>query len=299
MDRSKKDLMYYIRGIRAVRDEYLFRLWTILTGKRRYFAARPKNRFKRRFILCYPEKPGSLHSFYPLCRALGLKITTDPHKDATIIMHFEDATFRNNHPVLNELAKTKRIINGRCSDISKEKVDEVFSRVFGYSLSIDPRVHTGPCVEKSNINGANDGRIVDCPRSPQEGYIYQKLVDTQDGDMAVDMRISIFGSEIPLVYLRHKHITDRFRNTQKAVRVPASDVLSEGEQRKIILFCKELGFDYGELDAVREKSDGKLYIVDANTTPWCPHPGHQISFDEYEYFLKTSSDCFASEFMLD
>ena len=294
VSRTKK---YLGRVVAAFDEHVIFPLETMIDCKRRYRAAFLKNGLKRRYILCYPQRPKPLHSFYSICHALGLTITSDPRKSSVAVMHFEDATVRAEDPVLGERGKYTKVINGACNDIGKEKVEDVFSHVFGYGMRIDPRTFNGPCVQKSNRNAANDGQIVECPREPEKGYVYQKLIDTQEGDMAVDMRLSIFNDKLPLAYLRYKHISDRFRNTKKSVRVPVQDILSEDEQRTIIRFCQMLGLDYGELDLIREKSDGKLYIVDANNTPYAPRAGHQVSYGEFEIFLKTASECFAAEFL--
>ena len=52
-------------------------------------------------------------------------------------------------------------------DISKTRVDEAFSKVFGYSPMVDPRTHAGPLVRKSERNGAHDGEIIIGPVEPQ------------------------------------------------------------------------------------------------------------------------------------
>jgi glutathione synthase/RimK-type ligase-like ATP-grasp enzyme len=49
-----------------------------------------------------------------------------------------------------------------------------------------------------------------------------------------------------------------------------ADVLSPEEVERIIRFCRRMGLDYGELDVLRHRDDGRIYIVDVNTTPWGP-----------------------------
>ena len=295
--RKKSGFTYYFNGLRAVVDECVYRMQTVIESKRRYFAALSKQGFKRTFILCYPEKPESLHSLYAICHSLGLIVTNNPREKAAAVMHFEDVTLREHNPVLAEIAKHRHVINARCNDIGKEHVEKIFQKVFGYGMKVDPRTHVGACVRKSNDNAVHDGVVVACPTEPEKEYLYQKLVNNQEDDMVVDIRLSIFNDKIPLAYLRYKKLDDRFDNTIRSVRVPVESIITEDEARKVIRFCKEFGLEYGELDTLRDKDDGKLYIVDANNTPWGPRPSYHVSPAEYEIFLKTASAAFASEFM--
>src|SRR4051812_24410159 len=115
-------------------------------------------------MLFYPEKPRPLHIMSKICHLLGIKITSNPAIPADLYMQFEDATFRHEDDVLAKLKQEHEFINARCNDISKEHVDRVFSKVFGYDMAVDPRKFNGLCVQKSNVNAVHDGKIVDCPR---------------------------------------------------------------------------------------------------------------------------------------
>lgn len=163
-------------------------------------------------------------------------------------------------------------INGRCVDITKRKVDEIFRNVFGYSLTIDPTCHVGQAVCKSNANGRHDGVIVDCPideRRIDESAVYQKLIDNTFGNGLVrDFRVCIIGDRISEVEDKQRDEKFRFkaRNITHIRAAEAQETFDEEEQRKIILFCKQLGLEIGELDVLRDHSDGRLYIVDANKT---------------------------------
>ena len=42
------------------------------------------------------------------------------------------------------------------------------------------------------------------------------------------------------------------------------------ELNKIHRFCAKIGMDYGEVDVLRDRDDGRIYIVDANNTPSGP-----------------------------
>ena len=41
----------------------------------------------------------------------------------------------------------------------------------------------------------------------------------------------------------------------------------------MLRFARALGIDYGELDILRDRDDGRIYIVDVNNTPFGP-PNH-------------------------
>jgi hypothetical protein len=34
--------------------------------------------------------------------------------------------------------------------------------------------------------------------------------------------------------------------------------------------CREMRLDFGELDVLRDRHDGRIYVVDVNRTPWGP-----------------------------
>jgi len=52
--------------------------------------------------------------------------------------------------------------------------------------------------------------------------------------------------------------------------VPATAHLSEQECQDIIMYCRRIGLEYGEIDILRSDEDGKIYIIDVNNTPWWP-----------------------------
>ena len=52
--------------------------------------------------------------------------------------------------------------------------------------------------------------------------------------------------------------------------VPATAHLSVQECQDIIMYCRRIGLEYGEIDILRSDEDGKIYIIDVNNTPWWP-----------------------------
>jgi len=276
------------RILARLNEYYLWPIQTFLIGKLDYYRAQKRPSYEPKIILFYPEAPKTFHTLYKICHYLGWKISTNPKKPSDVRIFFEDTTYRNEYPILTELHTTHHVINIACTDISKKHVDEVFGEVFGYCMSLDPRTHQGACVQKSNINALHDGKVVQCPTEPKEGYVYQKLINTlNENNKATDLRIHIFNNSIPVVLERYKEIDDIFNRTVGASFLETDDALTKEEQEKIVLFCKKMGLEYGELDALRSKDDGLLYIVDVNNTPSGPiGPLYDNSADILRWFLE-------------
>jgi hypothetical protein len=207
-----------------------------------------------------------------ICSWNGYRITTDVHAPADAVMVWDIATVRTPRAYAN-LPNHLRAINARCIDVSKRHVDQVFADVFGYDIRIDPLIHAGPCVRKSNDNGRHDGVILSCPiPHVDDGYVYQRVINNHLNDELVeDLRVPIFPRRIPFVYRAHREASARFAVPNWIVKChPTAHVFTEDEVRRIRLFCQALGLDFGELDVLRDRDEGRMYIVDANPTPWGP-----------------------------
>jgi hypothetical protein len=167
-------------------------------------------------------------------------------------------------------------LNGSAGGQSKRHLERVFAQVFGYELAVDPRVHVGPCVAKSDRrNGAHDGRLLICPiADPDPELAYEVLVDNRaDGvDTVVDFRVPIVGGEIPFVYRKYRPLRTRFGNANTAVELAApGEVFSDDERARLRAFGGAMGLDLGgEVDVLRDRGSGRLYVVDANPTSWGP-----------------------------
>ena len=160
-----------------------------------------------------------------------------------------------------------------CFDIRKSVVSRVFEETFGYAMTLDPLVHQGRAVEKSEGNGKHDGRIVECPMAqPRSDRVYQRLIDnTFDGSEHIDIRTPIVGGRIPFVYLKRRTQELRFTNENHRVDlIDADAVLSSREQAQIVAFAEAMRLDFGGLDVLRDRADGRIYIVDANKTDMGP-----------------------------
>ena len=261
----------------------------------------------RKTILFYPDGPMPFHALHKILMFLGYRVTSDIQKRCNIAIKWWLAFDGNPYapeipfPSIknNEINRTK-LLNIDCNDISKIRVTATFEETFGYSLFVDPKKHIGKCVMKLNWNALHKGQIIDCPTEPREGdFVYQKLIrnEVQDGLME-DMRVPVFGNKIPFVYLKYRDIEDRLvdraHTGKKAIIVAVNEVLSEQEMKNINIFCKKIGLDYGELDVLRDRIDGRIYIVDANNTP--SGPTSAISEDEAKKAIYSLSKAFEEVF---
>lgn len=225
---------------------------------------------RRKTILFYPEMPDYRYSVHKMCHLLGYKKTNNPHSKFDMMFRWEDTTIaaKNIEELVPKIPGL--ILNRRCTDISKRHVGQVFEKVFGYKLQVDPLSYIGQAIQKSDSNAKHDGKIILCPLKVVEtGYVYQKLINNYfDRELTYDIRVPLFDGVIPCVYLKYRKKEYRFNRYFKSEIVwQPEEVLSREEIRNIIRFCEELGLDYGELDVLRDKDDGKVYIVDANNTP--------------------------------
>jgi len=228
-----------------------------------------KGREPRARISFFPKKPRSYYAIWPVCQLADVKIVDDP-AEADLHFYFEDVEFLT---APRAVPTASPAFNVNCFDIRKSVVARIFEETFGYGLGIDPATHRGLAVEKSEQNGKHDGRIVNCPiAEPQRGYVYQRLVDNSfDGVEHVDIRTPIVGGKIPFVYLKRRYADVRFTNENHRVDLVDTDaMLSKAEQDQIAQFAKAMSLDFGGLDVLRDRNDGRIYIVDANKTDMGP-----------------------------
>lgn len=237
-----------------------------------FFAAQKIEPATPHFTIAFsPERARPWYLVWAVARAAGAKLAKDV-ATADVVMHFEDATYSPNDPP----AKHKlgaRFINFGCRDVSKSNVAKACERAFGNPLAVDPRKHIGPAVEKSEINAAHDGRIVQCPAVPTPGRVYQRVVDNRstDPNLVEDLRTCTIGGKPIVVFIKRREVTKRFLNTNTEVvmRMP-EEVFSPEEMNQISAFTREIGLDWGGVDVLRDRADGRLYIVDANKTDMGP-----------------------------
>jgi hypothetical protein len=231
-------------------------------------------------ILFYPSLPDPGHIPYKLCLHLGYGLTDDPSGSYDAAIKWKDGTYVPNDSVIEDLRDTFHIINAGVTDISKGHVMEVFEGVFGYPLGVDPTSYEGPILRKSEINAAHDGTVIEGPLSEKDlpdassAFVYQRLVDNIYDGLAKDLRVPVFGDEIPFVRVKYRPVDQRFDHAGRSqvgdALVAPEEVLSPTEQERILELCRGMGLDYGELDVLRDRLTDRIYVVDVNDTPTGP-----------------------------
>lgn len=226
--------------------------------------------YKRPTIAFFPDKPRPWYFIWPVMHVAGAKIISDTSK-ADIVFQFDDATVTHNAiPVTRPGAV---LVNFECNDISKSLIADVFARAAGYDLGVDPTSYTGAMVEKSELNGAHDGRIIVGPmNAPIADKNYQKLIDNEiPGGLVEDLRTCIVGGEPTIVYRKRRLLERRFMNENEEVILDRIDKVFSTEELDIIRrFAAGINLDWGGVDVLRDKASGKIHIVDANKTDMGP-----------------------------
>jgi len=217
----------------------------------------------------HPQPSGPWYNAWLAARMGGLKIIKDLQA-SDVVFVFDDKTESDTGAKLDPLLKSKAI-NHRIDDISKTHVAKVFEEIFGYGVVINPLTHQGKAVQKSDLNGTHDGQVIDCPLAPEDiraDSVYQKLIDsTHDGVRSEDLRMAYVNGEIPVVFHKYKLIEKRFGTDYNHVDVwDANQAFSKDEQMQLNNFCEAMGLDFGAVDVMRDKHDGRIYVVDVNKT---------------------------------
>jgi len=215
----------------------------------------------------YPMRPEPNASISYVLRRMGARIGFQPAA-AGLTLAWDTGTWFS--------AQAARVLpsgalNARCLDISKATVDRLWSEVCGYAISLDPLTTQGRLVVKPDENGTRGGCVVDGPLEARAmGMVYQRLVDTRVGDRVLQIRPVILCGQIVLVYEKWRPYPDWFKGPELTVPKSAADFFSQDEVALLLRFADSIGLDYGELDVVRDASDGRIYVVDANRTPVRP-----------------------------
>ncbi|MDT0632222.1 glycosyltransferase family 2 protein [Rubrivirga sp. S365] len=228
-------------------------------------------------LLFYPEVPRPYAVLYKLAVLAGYRMTSDPEGPCDAVFLWDDETRSAVGPFRNDEAA----INLRCTDISKEHVSAVFEGAFGYPVEVDPTTYEGRVVKKSDENATHDGEVIDCPISADlvfPGYVYQKAIDNRrdDAEGFYEYRVPVFRGGAPVVYVKYRPVGARFKAFDGAEVVAPESVFSEEERSQIVAFTQALDMEYGELDVLRDRADGRIYVVDANKTPSGPSRGFDL-----------------------
>ena len=245
-------------------------------------------------LVTYPDYPSKKTTIYKISKRLGWRVTNKPVKHADLVLFFHDQTVKDGED--SYLQEQSRVINASCLDISKRKVDQIHREVFGYNTFIDPRTYKGLALEKSDDNAQHDGIEIQCPiAEAKEGKIYQIIIDNSREDRYVDYRVPVLKGRIPLVYEKIKTAKKRYTNEViSSVLFETRNKLSTEEENRIAEFCESMGAEFCELDVLRHNLDGKIYIVDLNTTPYGPPAG--LSDHEHSIAVEKLSASFKKQF---
>jgi hypothetical protein len=212
----------------------------------------------------YPQPAGIWYTLRLALIGSGVRVVRRV-EDADIIMRFDDRTDVSDAP----WPITKPTLNRDITDISKARVATVFKDIFGYDLSVDPTTFSGRMAVKSDVNGVHDGRAVRGPiNDPDPSLTYQKLIDTEcrPGVME-ELRCTCVGGRVSAVVRKEKTVKDRFSATYLTTHpVDPSCALSPDEHETLCAFLGAMGLDFGSIDVLRERHDGRIYVVDVNKT---------------------------------
>lgn len=238
------------------------RRWLLATGYARWHNRRVSGRAE--LVTFFPMRPEPSMQIVPVLLRLGVRIGFVP-EPGSVSIAWDTGTWFSER-AMGQLPAGA--INGTCLDISKSRVDRAWADVAGYSISVDPLTADGPIVVKPEVNGLHGGRIETGPlKRRQRGVVYQRLIDSSDGDRIVSTRAMIIGPEIPLSYETIRPIPNWFAGPYTSTPRPPNELYSAEEQHLLLRLAAALGLDYGELDVLRDKESGRIYVVDANRTP--------------------------------
>jgi len=237
------------------------------------------------FLPDYPDK--EFYTIVALFMRLGWFATQDPDADFDFAWAWQDKTWMDQDKALAHISATHPVLNLRCTDISKRRVELEFHHVFRRTTFVDPAQYKGRAVEKFDEN-ARGGRVVELPLEDEEDrFVYQQLIDSSEDGLMVEYRVPVILGEIPLVYRERKALPRQHIKTAKQSIdiLGCGEAFSDAERSDILAFCECMGLDFGELDILRSNDDGEIYILDANKTPggfgmfnkvkWRPEQRHQ------------------------
>jgi len=209
-----------------------------------------------------PEMPLGRHLAYQLCVRLDAPLA--PPADADVVIYWQDITVRSRRPAV----VGPRAINAGVEDISKRRVHELHRAVFGYGLEPEPDAVL--VLEKSDLNSQHDGEVRARP-SGAPGRVVERLIDTRfSATVVAEQRAVIMGDRVVLV-TAHFEMRHRFKEPALLSIVASVDEsFSAAEQERLVAFCRAGGADYADLDVLRDRATGRLYVVDFNPTPAGP-----------------------------
>ena len=229
------------------------------------------NKFTDMKLLAYPYVVTKGAKLWHACNKLGVEITNDPNSDFKYAIYWNIKSNSTPDQVISEISHRMKVINIKCGNVLKYRVDEIWNEISGYTIKINPAKFKYKYVRKSQLQYCShtgekhDGVICNFNQKRDPRYVYQRLIDTSlpDGRYRT-LRLPIFGDSIPCVIV--KDSKDRFKESHSVVDI-CYDIFgwfSVEERKWIKKFRKGIGLDYGELDILRDKNTEKIYVIDVN-----------------------------------
>ena len=235
-------------------------------ARRVFWAARHGKRRRYPLTVAFtPEAPRYFTLAYHLCVRLGVDVVSVA--DADVVFFWADRTIRDEPPA----DLPPRAVNRAVRDISKTHVGVLHEQVFGYGFEPDPDAVV--FVEKSDENATHDGQVVAAPTG-RAGTVLQRLIDNRvDDELVRDHRVAVIDGRIGTCAARYRSVDDQFLTRHRSLHavLHAPDAyFSAPEQARMIELVRAIGADWAELDVLRDRDSGRLYVVDVNTTPAGP-----------------------------
>ena len=240
-------------------------------------------------VLSTPNLPRG--KFASMCEMAGYRTTNDITTAFDIAIKWFGETFTPAGEILREMCAATHVINSGCEDISKTHVEAIHQELFGYGLIVDPTSYVGDAVMKANLNAQCRESVVSCPVAEAEpGFVYQRLIVTEpEPEEFEEYRVPITGAEIPCVVIKRRPVEQRFdRTAGYAELTSATEVFDAQEIDLLLEFCRRMGLEFGDLDVLRDRSDQRIHVIDANPTPGGPGgPGGGYTAAQRKTLLET------------
>ena len=215
---------------------------------------------------------------YFMLRKAGVQISNKLNGKYNVGIYWDPRMDINKQtPKLRQNGKKIKLINLFLIDTAKGFVAESFESHFGYGYKVDPTTFNGYCISKHNGNGTKSCFFLKCPIEANDifkDHSYQQIIDytdKKDPDTLYELRIPIVGGIIPCILFKTRNRGLRFTSKNRSIQiVNPLKYLTEEECNKIITYCRYIGLEMGEIDVLRSREDGQIYIIDVNNTSWWP-----------------------------
>lgn len=263
-----------------------------------FLAAIVRKGFRVDSITFFPDSPHPYSTIFQIAKMLGLRISKRIRPNTVLVVAWEDCTIRSRHVPTGFVSESMIVINQNCPDISKQTLDSAHFAVFGYGLAVDPQIHQGLAVRKSNSNSQHNYSIVECPLcTVDEDVVYQVVVNNLlESETVVDLRVAKIGNTLPLCYEKRRPQTSRFTNSNSWARlVDVGLTFTPQECKNLLELCDKIGMDFGELDVLRDRDSGRIFVVDANNTPL--GPPSELPAQDYWPAMSRLAAAFTREFL--